>query len=39
MAGVIAYVFLGEMMEPWQIMGAGLVIASILLLQITQDPA
>jgi len=26
-------------MEPWQVMGAGLVIASILLLQITQDPA
>jgi len=39
MAGVIAYGFLGEMMEPWQIMGAGLVIASILLLQTTQDPA
>jgi len=38
MAGVIAYMFLGEMMEPWQIMGAGLVIASILLLQVKQDP-
>jgi drug/metabolite transporter (DMT)-like permease len=39
MAGVIAYGFLGEMMEPWQIMGAGLVIVSILLLQIEQDRA
>jgi len=39
MAGVIAYGFLGEVMEPWQIMGAGLVTTSILLLQITQDLA
>jgi len=38
MAGVVAYGFLGEMMEPWQIMGAGIVIASILLLQAKQDP-
>ena len=38
MAGVFAYGFLGEMMEPWQIMGAGIVIASILLLQAKQDP-
>lgn len=34
MAGVIAYFFLGEIMELWQMAGAGLVIASILLLQI-----
>jgi len=39
MAGVIAYGFLGEVMEPWQVIGAGLVIVSILLLQIEQYPA
>jgi len=39
MAGVIAYIFIGETMEPWQITGSALVIASILLLQIKQDPA
>jgi drug/metabolite transporter (DMT)-like permease len=38
MAGIIAFAFLGEIMEPWQILGAVLVIASILLLQIRQDP-
>jgi drug/metabolite transporter (DMT)-like permease len=38
-AGGIAYGFLGEMMEPWQVVGAGLVIASALLLQVEQDPA
>lgn len=39
MAGVIAYFFLGEIMEPWQIMGAGLVITSVVVLQIKQKPA
>jgi drug/metabolite transporter (DMT)-like permease len=37
-AGMISYSFLGEMMEPWQIVGGGLVIASILMLQIRRDP-
>jgi drug/metabolite transporter (DMT)-like permease len=39
MAGVIAYGFLDEMMALWQVVGAGLVIASIVLLQMKQDPA
>ena len=34
MAGVISYVFLGEVMEVWQIIGAALVLATILLLQL-----
>jgi drug/metabolite transporter (DMT)-like permease len=38
MAGIISYSFLGETMEPWQITGGGLVIASVLLLQIRKDP-
>jgi drug/metabolite transporter (DMT)-like permease len=39
MAGIISYFFLGEVMEPWQIAGGGLVITSILMLQIRKDPA
>lgn len=35
-AGLIAYLFLGETMEIMQVIGAGLVIASILLLQTRQ---
>ena len=34
MAGVISYVYLGEVMEVWQIIGAALVLATILLLQL-----
>ncbi len=34
MAGMIAYAFLGEVLTPLQISGAGLVIASVLLLQL-----
>ncbi|MFO0753229.1 MAG: EamA family transporter [Thermodesulfovibrionales bacterium] len=37
-AGVIAWLFLGERMEGWQLAGAGLVVASLLLLQMRQDP-
>lgn len=37
-AGVIAWLFLGERMEGWQMAGAGLVIASLLLLQVRQAP-
>jgi drug/metabolite transporter (DMT)-like permease len=37
-AGVIAYLFLSEVMEPWQIVGSLLVIGSILLLQMRRDP-
>jgi drug/metabolite transporter (DMT)-like permease len=33
-AGIIAYALLGEVLEPWQSLGAGLVILSILMLQI-----
>ncbi|MGE5892912.1 MAG: DMT family transporter [bacterium] len=36
-AGGISYFLVGEMLEPWQIMGAFLVIASIILLQIRKD--
>ena len=36
-AGVSAWFFLGEGMEGWQMMGAGLVVASLLLLQVRQD--
>ncbi|RJQ49200.1 MAG: EamA family transporter [Nitrospiraceae bacterium] len=39
MAGVISYSFIGETMGIWQIAGSGLVIGSILLLQIKQEPA
>jgi drug/metabolite transporter, DME family len=37
-AGVISFFFLGEIMEAIQVIGAGLVITSILLLQIRKDP-
>ncbi|MEW6118332.1 MAG: DMT family transporter [Nitrospirota bacterium] len=37
-AGVIAYVSLGEVMELWQIIGAGVVIASIAALQVHHRP-
>jgi len=37
-AGCISFLFLGEMMEPLQITGAGLVIASVLILQVRKDP-
>jgi drug/metabolite transporter (DMT)-like permease len=36
-AGVISYFFLGEVFEPWQLMGAALVIAAIVLLQVKQE--
>ncbi|MFZ2197152.1 MAG: EamA family transporter [Thermodesulfovibrionales bacterium] len=37
-AGCISFLFLGETMEPLQITGAGLVIASVLILQVRKDP-
>jgi drug/metabolite transporter (DMT)-like permease len=37
-AGVISFFFLGEVMGAVQVIGAGLVIASILILQIKKDP-
>ena len=37
-AGGISFLFLGEMMEPLQVTGAGLVIASVLILQLRQAP-
>jgi len=37
-AGCISFLFLGEIMEPLQITGAGLVIASVLILQLRKDP-
>lgn len=37
-AGIIAYVFLNEVMEPLQVMGAVVVIASIILLQVRHRP-
>lgn len=37
-AGCISFLFLGEMMGPLQITGAGLVIASVLVLQVRKDP-
>jgi drug/metabolite transporter (DMT)-like permease len=38
-AGIISFFLLGEIMEAVQVVGAGLVIASILILQIRKDPA
>jgi drug/metabolite transporter (DMT)-like permease len=37
-AGAISFLFLGEVMKPLQITGAGLVIASIMMLQIRKGP-
>jgi drug/metabolite transporter (DMT)-like permease len=37
-AGFIAWLLLGETMEVWQILGAGLVIASIIGLQLSRKP-
>ncbi len=37
-AGCISFLFLNEMLEPLQIAGAGLVIASVLTLQVRKDP-
>jgi drug/metabolite transporter (DMT)-like permease len=37
-AGCISFLFLGEVMGPLQIAGAGLVIASVLILQVRKDP-
>jgi drug/metabolite transporter (DMT)-like permease len=37
-AAVISYIFLNEIMEFWQVIGAGMVIGSIVLLQIRQSP-
>jgi len=37
-AGCISFLFLNEMLEPLQITGAGLVIASVLTLQVRKDP-
>jgi drug/metabolite transporter (DMT)-like permease len=36
-AGVIAFLFLGEALEPLQILGGALVIAAIVLLQLRQE--
>jgi len=36
-AGIFAYIFLGEIFGPLQIFGGGLVIASIILLQVKQE--
>ncbi|RPI38136.1 MAG: EamA family transporter [Nitrospiraceae bacterium] len=38
MAGAISFLFLGEVMKPLQIIGAGLVISSIVILQLKKDP-
>jgi drug/metabolite transporter (DMT)-like permease len=38
MAAAISFLFLGEVMKPLQITGAGLVIASIMMLQMRKDP-
>jgi len=37
-AGAISFLFLGEVMTPLQITGAGIVIASIMMLQVRRDP-
>jgi drug/metabolite transporter (DMT)-like permease len=36
-AGLIAYIFLGEIMEPLQLLGAALVIAAVVFLQLKQE--
>jgi drug/metabolite transporter (DMT)-like permease len=38
-AGVIAYLFLGEVLDGWQILGGAVVIAAIILLQTKPAPA
>jgi drug/metabolite transporter (DMT)-like permease len=37
MAGLLSFIFLGEVMAPPQILGGGLVIGSIVLLQVKQE--
>lgn len=37
-AGIFSYFFLGEIMEFWQMIGGALVIASVILLQLKQEP-
>jgi drug/metabolite transporter (DMT)-like permease len=37
-AGTLSFIFLGELMEPLQVIGAILVISSVLTLQIRRDP-
>jgi drug/metabolite transporter (DMT)-like permease len=37
MAGVFAFFFLGEVVEPLQLLGGGLVIAAVIMLQIRQE--
>jgi len=34
---VLAFLFLGEAMSPWQLAGVGLVVASIIVLQIGKE--
>ncbi|MGA7878093.1 MAG: DMT family transporter, partial [Desulfoferrobacter sp.] len=36
-AGVVAYLFLGETMQPLQLLGGLLVIASVIILQVRQE--
>jgi DME family drug/metabolite transporter len=36
-AAVLAFLFLGEAMSPWQLVGVGLVVASIIVLQIGKE--
>jgi len=38
-AGLIAWLFLGETMEVWQVLGAALVVASIIGLQMSRKPS
>lgn len=37
MAGVVSYLFLGETMQPLQLLGGGLVITSVIILQLRQE--
>jgi drug/metabolite transporter (DMT)-like permease len=37
MAGFIAYLFLGESLQPLQILGGGIVLASVIVLQSKQE--
>ncbi len=36
-AGLIAYLFLGEALSPLQVLGGGLVVAAIVLLQVRRE--